>query len=690
MMLTVTAGTPVSDEAVERLLENAQDDRARTDVLNAEAKKKRSSNQPAAALDYSHRAIDYARKITYTQGLAEALANAGLARYNLAQYEEALTDTAEALRVYAGMGDRLRESSMSLTLAGILFRLGRYDKALENLSTALIIKEEQGDKQGVASVLTNISNTYQAIGQFDIALEHLLKALELQEELNDKYGIAITANNIGGIYFRLGHTETALQYLNQALSWFRDSGNMYDTSKTLCNIGHMFGQLKHYEKALTYQAEALSIAKTLDDQQNMAATITSMGRIYSAQGELATALSYFATAVKIMRGIGDKQGELEALRFIGDIYHTKQEHKRALRYYKQGIDLAQSIGALNDEAMLYDCSSRALESQKEFETAFAYYKKASSIRNDILAADKQKLIAVMEIRFNIERAARDREIFRLRNVELADAIKALQEKSDALASAYHDIEQQQQITAQMNAELEVANGMLHELNNEKNELLGIVTHDVKNLVAGIKLAAEGVRRYKATKDDPLMQKTADRILNAANDITHLISSLLDANALETGKINFRTERVDVAAIVDSLLEHYKPHVETKRITISLLKEEAVALADPDRLREALDNIISNAIKYSPLGKDVRILVARRESVIRCVVADSGQGFTEEDKKHAFQKFTKLTARPTGGESSTGLGLSIAKKLVENMNGAIWLESDYGHGATFFIEVPAAV
>ncbi len=681
-------GQPVSDEAVELLLNQAADDRSRVDILNSEASKKRNV-QPTLALSLAQRAIDYAKDIVYTKGMAEALNNAGLARYNLSQYEEALTEISEALHVYTSMGDKTHEASLCMILAGILFRLGRYDKALENLSNALTIREEQGDTQGTASVLSNISNTYQAIGQYDIALEHLLRALELQEEINDKYGIAITANNIGGIYFRLGHTETALQYLQQALSWFRDGKNLFDISKTLCNIGHMYGQLSQFEKALEYQSEALSTAKTLDDQQNVAATITSMGRIYAAQGETATALSYFATALKIMRGIGDKLGELEALRYIGDIYHSKRDHKRALRYYKQGIELAQQIRALNEEATLYECASRSLESLREHENAFLFYKKAASIRNEILASDKQKLIAVMEIRFNIERTAREREIYRLRNVELADAITALQEKSEALASAYHDIEQQQQITAQMNNELEHANQQLQELNNEKNELLGIVTHDVKNLVAGIKLAAEGVRRYKHTKDDPIMQKTAERIINAASDITHLISSLLDVNALETGKITFRPEETNVADIVHGLLESYRPHIENKGQIIHFQHSEAMAFADTTRLREALENIISNAIKYSPLGKEIWITVTRTESMIACSVKDSGQGFTEEDKKNVFQKFTRLSARPTGGESSTGLGLSIAKKLVEGMNGSITLQSQSGEGATFTIKVPCA-
>lgn len=686
MVVAVTAGKSTYNTDVDSVLGGATDAVMCADLLNQEAWKVRNDH-PDASVRFAEKALEFATQIQYKQAIAKAHNTKGIAHFNLSQYENALTEAKNSLELYRALDDKQSEGRTSMILAGILFRLGRYDGALEHLGTALNIKEEENDKQGIASVLLNISNAYQAIGQFDIALENLLKALSIQEELNDSYGIAITANNIGGIYFKLGHIETALGYLEQALSWFRGGGSLFDISKTLCNIGHMYGQQKNYDKALEYQSEALSIARSIDDQQNIAATISSMGRIYFQTNETATALSYHATALKIMRDIGDKHGELESLRYIGDIYQYKHENKRALKYYVCGIDLAQQINASNEEATLHDCCSRAYESLKEYERSLFHFKRAADIRNEILASDKQKLIAVMEIRFNIERTSREREIYRLRNVELAEAITALQEKTTALASAYEDLENQQEITNAINSELENANTQLQELNNEKNELLGIVTHDVKNLVAGIKLAAEGIRRYKLTKDDKLMQTTTERILNAATNITTLITGLLDTNAIETGMISYNLQPTDVETTVLEVMEHYETMLEHKELKAFFSCTHSMqAHVDPDRFREALDNIYSNAVKYSPKGKHIHVHITTNAGFAEISVQDQGQGFTEEDLLHVFKKFKKLSARPTGGEHSSGLGLSIAKKLIQQMGGEIELQSSAGNGARFTIKV----
>ncbi len=687
MLLEAMATGSVTDDEIGPLLANAKNDFERVDILNSEARRKRSVD-PQTALRYSKHAIEVASQVSYSSGVAEALSNSGRAHLLLAQYEEALNEMQLALKHYESDDAEEHVASLCGMVAGILSRLSRHDKALEYLSRAQYIFEERGDKRGMAGVLSNIATTYQIVSQYDLALEHLLKALELQEEIGDRNGIAITANNIGGLYARLGHLETSLKYVMQALSWFRDSQNDRLITQSLCNIGDTYAQLKDFEKAHEFHAEALTKARMLNDQQILVATIISIGRLHARQNNTPTALSYFATALRVARDINDRHDEMETMLHIGDIYRGKKEHKRALRYYLNGIELAKAIGAHSDEATFHECASHSLEALKEFEEALLSYKKAASIRAEILAGDKEKLLSVMEIRFNIERAARDREIYRLRNVELADAIKSLQEKSDALASAYSDIEQQQIVTNEINMELEKANALLRELNQDKNDLLGVVSHDIKNFIAGIRLAAEGIKRYPGAKNDEIMQAASTRIINASTDITNLIISLLDNNALESGKLNFDIQRVNLTELVADLIDHYRPHFDHKQLRlIAEAQGDHFVLADRIRLKEALDNLISNAVKYSPSGKEVRIQISAQPGVVRTVVSDQGAGFTDEDKKMLFQKFARLSARPTAGESSTGLGLSITKKLVEHMQGKIWLESVSGQGASFFLEMP---
>lgn len=688
MLLEILTDGTVPEEQIQALLDGSKDDYERVDVLNAEARKKRTA-QPQEALVLSLRARELARSIPYHAGEAEALSTSGRSRILLAQYTEALEELHEASAHYEERNDNPGVASICMTIAGTLFRLTEHDRALEYLSRALLIFEEQDDKRGMAGALSNMATTYQTVGRNDLALEHLLRALDVQEEIQDRIGIAVTANNIGGLYGRLGHVETALTYVQQALAWFRDAGSELDITKCLCNIGDLLAQAGRFDEAMEYHAEALTKARILNDQQNLIATVLSLGRVNAMQDDFATALSYFASALRSARDINDRHLELESLQRLGSTYHKRNEPERAVQYFRTAQELAREIGAKDDEASICESMSGSFEAVGDFEHALWSYKDAVRLRDEILAREKEKLVSVMEVRFNVERAARDREIYRLRNVELADAIASLQENSDMLSAAYTDLEQQQKVTNSINLELEKANILLQELNQEKNDLLGVVSHDLKNFIAGIKLSAEGMRAHRKTREDAALTSIAERIIGAANDISHLITSLLDNNALETGKLSFSFEKVNVTEACADLLDSYRPSLEMKRLRVmAVADQDHFARADRMRLRAALDNMISNAVKYSPLGKQISLVLTESDGMVRVAVSDEGMGFTDEDKKLLFQKFARLSARPTAGESSTGLGLSITKKIIDHMGGSIRLESERGKGSTFILEIPS--
>jgi signal transduction histidine kinase len=147
--------------------------------------------------------------------------------------------------------------------------------------------------------------------------------------------------------------------------------------------------------------------------------------------------------------------------------------------------------------------------------------------------------------------------------------------------------------------------------------------------------------------------------------------------------------VNIANIVQKLLQSYHGRATAKDIQLHFNRDvnEAWIQADANILRQVLDNLISNAIKYSPLNKVVSIQLVTTEQTMRCEVQDEVPGLSAEDQQKLFGKFTRLTARPTAGENSTGLGLFIVKKLVEAMHGKVWCESELGHGACFIVELP---
>jgi signal transduction histidine kinase len=169
----------------------------------------------------------------------------------------------------------------------------------------------------------------------------------------------------------------------------------------------------------------------------------------------------------------------------------------------------------------------------------------------------------------------------------------------------------------------------------------------------------------------------------------LIGTVLDLSVLQSGDFQAALGKVSVPAMLERILQRHRPKAEAKGIEIMAppAGEEVLVLADEKFISAVLDNLVSNAIKFSPAGTVVTIQVEVIGQRVRITVQDQGPGLTEADQKRVFGRFSRLSAQPTGGEKSVGLGLSIAKQMVEACGGRIWVESEAGKGARFVVEFP---
>jgi signal transduction histidine kinase len=244
---------------------------------------------------------------------------------------------------------------------------------------------------------------------------------------------------------------------------------------------------------------------------------------------------------------------------------------------------------------------------------------------------------------------------------------------------------------QKNDELLLANQKLLDLNRDKNEFLGIVAHDLKNPLSSIQSLANLIKTSMDEFPPVKIAEFAHMIEASSQKMFVLIKNLLDVNAIESGKINFSFNTLDLRFFVQSVLKNYQDAANGKKIKLHYQppSDKALILADQMATLQILDNIISNAVKYSPHGKAVYLNIININNKIRFEVQDEGMGISKVEQEKLFGKFSRLTPRPTGNEHSTGLGLFIVKKLVETMHGVVWCESELGKGSKFIIEFPQA-
>ncbi|HCA42049.1 MAG TPA: hypothetical protein DEP28_02210 [Bacteroidetes bacterium] len=228
---------------------------------------------------------------------------------------------------------------------------------------------------------------------------------------------------------------------------------------------------------------------------------------------------------------------------------------------------------------------------------------------------------------------------------------------------------------------------LEELNNEKDEIFQIAAHDLKNPLTGIILQANKLKRKFDNIEPVKLKETAELIEKTAERMKEIIVTLLDANAIETGNVNLKPEKINLNNVVYNVINENTDKAKKKNLNIKfdILSPSNIIKADEKILHQILDNLISNAIKFSPEKKNIFIKVYSENDKSVIELIDEGPGFTNDDLSNLFVKFKKLSAKPTGGENSTGLGLAIVKKLVELQKAELTAGNEPGKGAKFILK-----
>ena len=236
--------------------------------------------------------------------------------------------------------------------------------------------------------------------------------------------------------------------------------------------------------------------------------------------------------------------------------------------------------------------------------------------------------------------------------------------------------------------LEVTNQELKEVNQLKTELLSIAAHDLKNPLTAILNYSELISNEPENEAQTI--KRSQAIQRISDQMITTINGLLNMEAIENGQLKLHLEQKNILLIVESVIYNNLANAHSKNQTLDFsykAQTNYTLKIDELKIKEVFDNLVSNAIKYSHQETTIKLNLINENGFIIFTVEDNGPGFLPEDKEKLFGRFQRLSARPTAGETSTGLGLSIAKQLVELHNGTINLESEFGKGSKFIVRLP---
>lgn len=241
---------------------------------------------------------------------------------------------------------------------------------------------------------------------------------------------------------------------------------------------------------------------------------------------------------------------------------------------------------------------------------------------------------------------------------------------------------------ELHKELLNKNSQLEKLNQDKDKFLRMAAHDIRNPVSALLSWGNMIKDELTDNDDSRLVNTIDLIRRSGELIINLLNELLDLAVIESGNLVLTRTEFKLNEVVEQVIMMHKSIAEKKSIDLvaNIPEDEIIVSADRTKIEQVLNNLTTNAIKFSYPEKSVEIILEKIKSKVRITVKDHGQGIPDDELGKLFVPFSKTSVLPTAGETSTGLGLSIVKKIIDAHNSKIFVESKIGEGTSFYFDI----
>jgi signal transduction histidine kinase/Tfp pilus assembly protein PilF len=587
--------------------------------------------------------------------------------------------------------------------------------AVEHFEEALKISTTQHDSIQIAHSNNNLGRLYFEQGLLSRAYTHFIKALSIFEDLNDSTGLAYTYQSLANLYKSQRDYKKAEHNYLKANSIRLALKNTRDIMSGLVQTARLYEETNQTEKALKFLHLADSAGTVIQDEINLAEIKTFIAENYLHKDSLDAAEAICTEGLRVIQSKNIIRMLPHAYLTLGQIKVQKNDLREARKYFTEALRIASSTKDLAPKMrahyFLWKLSGQERNKSGELENLNQYLILKDSIKDLDLARQVERL----QFEIEIERKEKENELLKVNQAKTAITVqqqklqniiliiivgfvsvlgliqwrssKKRREVNVTLAHQNEFIQNQRREIIEQNEKLSRHNQQLSDLNHEKDTLMSIVAHDLKSPLNAIKGVADLMEIEGGLTTD--QKKYVSMTKEATQSGLYLIKDLLDVHMLEENVIpNYST--FDISDFLLRKVNAYQPAADSKGIHLHITRiENEEVYLDADYLGRIVDNLLTNAIKFSSKNTTIDVAAGKSGNEIWISIKDKGQGFSDRDKRDLFQKFKKLSSQPTAGESSNGLGLAIVKTLVDRLKGTIELISEKGKGSEFIIRLPAS-
>ena len=536
---------------------------------------------------------------------------------------------------------------------------------------------------------------YENKADFERAIDYYLQTLYEARRQDDIDMQTSALTDLAVIYTQdIKQPVKAKDIYLECVALNKKKGDARSLLDSYVNLGAIYDRIGLYDSALLFLEEGLRIGKPLEvtKGEDLSTLYNNLGNTFFLQKKYDQALAYFRNNYQFHQLSGNLADKWFDELNLADVYTEQAVYDSAGKYGLLSMALAGQLGSRSKQADSYAILSKLYERKKDFKKAYDYQHRWYELDTSLVNGETYKAIAELEQKFEARERKNEKlllqaEVSQQRLHYRITLVMALSLLVVAIIAAMaFMMKRNSNRTLQQTNELIVRqNDRLSELNYEKNSLISIVSHDLSTPFASIGMWSQLLRSdpESLTADQ---QKALSRIDQATGYGEKLIRNILDVEKAQTNQHKVSLENLDLKAIISELFEEFYSVAARKNISLHL---DAPApsyylLSDRQLLGRMLENLLSNALKFSASGKNVRISIREEKEALVIRIRDEGIGIDPEELPHLFSKYSRISSRPTQGEPSTGLGLSIVKRIVEELNGQITCESQPGKGSLFTI------
>lgn len=525
--------------------------------------------------------------------------------------------------------------------------------------------------------------------EYEEALSFYLSSLDEARILKNSNYESAALSDLAILYSRIKQPQKAKEVSLKSLKIALDRKEVNTLITNYGNLGAIYNQLNRFDSAHYFLSRALKLSQKIDNF-DLSILHNNLGNVYFKTSNFDSALYYFR--INLEKHNLEKNESSLWLDYlnIADAFIEKQKPDSAKIYLDKSLATAISLGSKSKEADTYSLFAKFYEKKKQYNKAFEYQKKWYAIDTSLINSETNKRVADLQERYNAHKRDSDNKLLK---TELATN-KLRQKSIGLLALALTIIATltgfawfiKRRANQQLSATNELIlrqNEKLAALNQEKNALISIVSHDLSSPFVNIMMWGQLLQTNKESLSEH-QQVSIERMISSANQGEKLIRTILNVERAETNNHLLKIEPVELNFLINHVLGHFLPRADAKKINIHVKLPSAPVeiISDAHIIERILENLLSNALKFSYPGSNVYIQLTSENNEQIITIRDEGIGISKEELPNLFNKYSKISNAPTGGEHSTGLGLSIVKRLTDELHGRIECESIKGEGTTF--------